>query len=316
MKTEGAVSIRGLLPCPVRLPILEKIDTYAENKNVSVSYKLEAASVGADWMNSEIRNAAGIDELADIYLSAGFELFFSKSFRDRLESDGGFKTLVNNEINSDFKSHGFTDPRDLVSIISVVPAVFMLNLEEQGDLPEPKTWADLLRPEFENKVALPVGDFDLFNAILLSIYKDHGKEGVEKLSRCLIKSMHPAEMVKNAGRRNVEKPFVTIMPYFFTKMIQGVKTSKAYFPEDGAVVSPIFMLTRDREDIKPVAETIYSKGIGEILAHKGLFPSLSCEVDNRLPLEARFKWIGWDFIEQTDMDKVIEETMNIFNQVK
>ncbi len=311
-KTEGAVSMKGLLPCPVRLPILEKIDAYAESEGVSVTYKLEAASVGADWMNAEIRNAESIDSLADIYLSAGFELFFSRSFRDKLQADGSFRNLVETGINPRFTDLKLEDPRDILSIVSLVPAVFMLNLEEQGDLPEPKTWADLLRPEFENKVALPVGDFDLFNAILLNIYKEHGMEGVRKLGKCLIKSMHPAEMVKNAGKKVAGKPYITIMPYFFTKMLAGLKTVKVYFPEDGAIVSPVFMLARDKEGVRPLAQAVAGKAVGEILTQKGLFPSTHPEVQNVLPDYAPFKWIGWDFIENNDIDQVIEETMNVF----
>ncbi|MCD8493791.1 MAG: ABC transporter substrate-binding protein [Geovibrio sp.] len=311
-KTEGAVSMKGLLPCPVRLPILEKIDAYAESEGVSVTYKLEAASVGADWMNAEIRNAESTDSLADIYLSAGFELFFSKSFRDKLQADGSFRNLVETGINPRFTDLKLEDPRDILSIVSLVPAVFMLNLEEQGDLPEPKTWADLLRPEYENKVALPVGDFDLFNAILLNIYKEHGMEGVRKLGKCLIKSMHPAEMVKNAGKKVAGKPYITIMPYFFTKMLAGLKTVKVYFPEDGAIVSPVFMLARDKEGVRPLAQAVAGKAVGEILTQKGLFPSTHPEVQNVLPDYAPFKWIGWDFIENNDIDQVIEETMNVF----
>lgn len=311
-KTEGAVSMKGLLPCPVRLPILEKIDAYAESEGVSVTYKLEAASVGADWMNAEIRNAESTDSLADIYLSAGFELFFSRSFRDKLQADGSFRNLVETGINPRFTDLKLEDPRDILSIVSLVPAVFMLNLEEQGDLPEPKTWADLLRPEYENKVALPVGDFDLFNAILLNIYKEHGMEGVRKLGKCLIKSMHPAEMVKNAGKKVAGKPYITIMPYFFTKMLAGLKTVKVYFPEDGAIVSPVFMLARDKEGVRPLAQAVAGKAVGEILTQKGLFPSTHPEVQNVLPDYAPFKWIGWDFIENNDIDQVIEETMNVF----
>lgn len=311
-KTEGAVSMKGLLPCPVRLPILEKIDAYAESEGVSVTYKLEAASVGADWMNAEIRNAESTDSLADIYLSAGFELFFSRSFRDKLQADGSFRNLVETGINPRFTDLKLEDPRDILSIVSLVPAVFMLNLEEQGDLPEPKTWADLLRPEYENKVALPVGDFDLFNAILLNIYKEHGMEGVRKLGKCLIKSMHPAEMVKNAGKKVAGKPFITIMPYFFTKMLAGLKTVKVYFPEDGAIVSPVFMLARDKEGVRPLAQAVAGKAVGEILTQKGLFPSTHPDVQNVLPDYAPFKWIGWDFIENNDIDQVIEETMNVF----
>ena len=91
-------------------------------------------------------------------------------------------------------------------MLAVVPAVFLVNTEVLGDRPFPKSWADLLKPEFENSVSLPISDFDLFNAILISIYKNYGEDGVKKLGKTLLQNMHPSQMVKsNKLKRKVEK---------------------------------------------------------------------------------------------------------------
>ncbi|MBC7196050.1 MAG: ABC transporter substrate-binding protein, partial [Deferribacterales bacterium] len=187
---------------------------------------------------------------------------------------------------------------------------------EIGDLKVPESWADLLSEEYYQKVALPVGDFDLFNAILISIYKDFGMDGVEKLGKILLKSMHPAQMVKNAGKKVADKPVVTIMPYFFTKMVRDVSTMKVVWPKDGAIISPIFMLVKRSklEILKPVADFLFSKEVGEILSHKGLFPSLNPEVKNILPENAKFKWVGWDYIYSNDIGELIKITNEVFEK--
>ena len=82
------------------------------------------------------------------------------------------------------------------------------NRDELGERDMPKTWADIMKPEFEKRVSLPVGDFDLFNGILLNIHKVYGDEGVKKLGRSLLESMHPSQMVKSE-RRSVSRPIVT-----------------------------------------------------------------------------------------------------------
>ena len=81
----------------------------------------------------------------------------------------------------------------------------------------PKTWADLLKPEFEKSVSLPVSDFDLFNAILLNIYKLYGDEGVKKLGKSLIQNLHPAQMVKS-DRMTVNRTYSYNYALFFTRM--------------------------------------------------------------------------------------------------
>ena len=312
------VNVTGLLPCPVRLPLLEGFDhfiaSYTTETGHKVSYKLEAASVGADWIEENIKNIENPAELPDIFLSAGFETFFDQKTIGRFKEQSVFTDLTEDRVNSDFSTIAIRDPKKDYSIIAAVPAVFMINHDVRGDLPVPRRWSDLLEPAFEQKVALPVGDFDLFNAILLALHKEHGEEGIKKLGRCMLKSMHPSQMVKNAKRVAEEKPYVTIMPYFFTKMARMVKSLEIVWPDDGAIVSPIFMLTkRDSIDkVAPIAEFLAGKAVGEILAQKGLFPSLHPEVDNQLDFAHPWKWIGWDYIYQNDIGELIRQTNRVF----
>lgn len=319
-KAASDINIAGLLPCPVRLPLLEGfdnfIDNYSRTTGYSVSYKLEAASVGADWIEEQIKTIKEPSALPDIFLSAGFEAFFDRQTIGRFKNQQVFKDITATAVNADFTDISIKDPKRDYSIIAAVPAVFMVNHEVRGDLPVPRTWSDLLRPEFERQVALPVGDFDLFNAILLAIYQEHGQEGVEKLGRCMLKSMHPSQMVKNAKRVAEEKPFVTIMPYFFTKMTSMVQSLEIIWPGDGAVLSPIFMLTRrdSLERSQPIAEYLAGREVGEVLSHKGLFPSLHPEVDNRLGGKHPWKWIGWDYIYNNDIGKLIQQTNRRFEE--
>ncbi|TYB32632.1 MAG: ABC transporter substrate-binding protein [Flexistipes sinusarabici] len=316
-KENADINITGLLPCPVRVPLMEKFDEFLENYqkkyDLKVDYKLEAASLGADFLKN-ILTVDRAEKLPDVFISAGFEAFFGKDSVERFKKNGVFKDLTDFELNDDFKGLDIIDKQGHYSVISVVPAVFMVNLQELGDLPIPQSWEDIFDEKYRQKVALPVGDFDLFNGILLNIYKDYGKEGVEKLGKSLMKSMHPSQMVKNAGRKIEEKPIITIMPYFFTKMLMDSQTMKVIWPSDGAIISPVFMLTKrnKEEELKPIADYLSSPEVGEILSHRGLFPSLNNEVDNNLAEDAPFKWLGWDYIYNNDIDALIKEVNTIF----
>jgi len=319
-KSGSDINICGLLPCPVRLPLLEGFDAFIENYTAEtghqVSYKLEAASVGADWIEDNIQNIENADDLPDLFLSAGFETFFDKKTIGRFKDQSVFTDITGDQVNPDFEGLGIKDPHQDYSIVAAVPAVFMVNHDVRGDLPIPRTWADLLKPEYEQQVALPVGDFDLFNAILLAIHKEHGENGIKKLGRCMLKSMHPSQMVTNAKRVAEEKPLITIMPYFFTKMARMVSSLEIIWPEDGAILSPIFMLTKQSslERVKPIAEYLSSKPVGEILAQKGLFPSLHPDVDNLLDFDHPWKWIGWDYIYKHDIGSLIQQTNQLFEE--
>ena len=317
-KKDGEITISGLLPCPVRLPLLEGFDRFVEqytrSTGTSVSYKFEAASLGSAWMDEHIQSVTSVDQLPDIFVSAGFETFFDPRTIGRYKTEGLFIDLTSGPINKDFDGLDLKDPKGHYSLISVVPSAFMVNHDELGDLPVPRSWADLLTPAFEQKVALPVGDFDLFNAILLTIHKTYGDEGVKKLGRCMLKSMHPAQMIKNAQRVAEEKPPVTIIPYFFSRMAGMVKSLEVVWPADGAIISPIFMLTKahKQEQLQPIADFLFSREMGEILTEKGLFPSLNPAVSNVLPAEHPWQWVGWNYLYSHDIAEQIRYTMGLF----
>jgi ABC-type Fe3+ transport system substrate-binding protein len=106
------------------------------------------------------------------------------------------------------------------------------------------------------------------------------------------------------------------MPYFFTKMVKEGGIMEAVWPEDGAIISPIFMLTKREKlnTIKPIIDLFASVSVGEILSHKGLFPSTIPEVDNKLSKNSKFQWIGWDYIYKNNIGKKIEACNDIFNK--
>lgn len=314
---EPPLRVMGLLPCPVRIPLEEAFAEFAaefqESTGRKITTEFQAASVGASWMDEHVNSIEDPEDFPDLFISAGFETFFDpngigkfrKSFADRMPFQ---------EFNKSFDGVGLKDPQGNYAMISVVPAVFLVNVPAMGDLPIPKTWADLLEPEFEQRVSLPVGDFDLFSGILLDIRRRYGDEGVRKLGRSLLESLHPAQMVKVGARPNA--PLVTIMPYFFTKMARPGSPMQAVWPSDGAIISPIFLLAKASggEDLQRVVDFFCSKDVGEVLAVKGLFPSTHPEVDNGLAPDAKFSWLGWDWIEKTDIAAEIKECERLFDE--
>ena len=314
-RTKG-VKVVGLLPCPVRVPLLEQFDAFVEKHETDIQYDLKAASHGLEWLKGTVRNVEDYNELADIYLSAGFDLFFDEKLMGKFKKAGVFKSGVKyDKFNSDFENDymSLKDPSGDYSILAVVPAVFLVNTQELNGREIPKTWADLLKPEFEKSVSLPVSDFDLFNAILLNIYKLYGDEGVKKLGKSLIQSLHPAQMVKS-DRLTVNRPTVTIMPYFFTRMTKEGGAMVPVWPEDGAIISPVFMLTKAEKlkEMEPLIDFLSSKAVGEILSHKGFFPSVNPEVENLTPRDKKYLWIGWDYIYNNNLQEQMHHCEDLF----
>lgn len=313
------IKMAGVLPCPVRVPLLESFEEWLSEREFPfhLEYDLKAASMGIGWLSESLENKSG-EDLPDLFISAGFDMFFDKSRFGRFRAESFFEDLTSfSHLHRDFDQEDIRlkDPRKQYSMIGVVPAVFLVNTKELGNRKVPRSWDDILSDEFKNSISLPVSDFDLFNAILLNIYKSHGEAGIAQLGRNMQKSMHPAEMVKS-HMKLMERPSVTIMPYFFTKMVKDGGPMVAVWPEDGAIISPIFLLTKKerKKELQPIVDYLLSKEVGELLSHNGRFPSVNPEVDNRISEENRYQWIGWEFIEKYDLTLLIRRCEEIFHR--
>ena len=321
---DADIKLEGILPCPVRVPLLEGFNTWIEeNKEIlqlNIEYDLKSAHMGVSWLREKVESG-NEDSLADLYLSAGFDLFFDKNLMGKFKEDGVFEDITDLEkLNEDFDNEelDLKDPERHYSILGAVPAVFMVNTEELRGRDFPKSWEDLLKPEFEASVSIPTMDNDLFNAILLNIYKKYGEEGIRKLAKAQFRSMHPAEMVKSHIRKNNSTvPTVTIMPYFFTNMVRPDSPLKTQWPEDVAIISPIFLLAKKKtkEKTKAVVDYIFSREVGELLSNNGKFPTTIPGIDNKLSPEQKFIWLGWDYIKSNNIGGLIDKCMKLFYEV-
>ena len=316
-KGAGDIRISGLLPCPVRLPLLEALDgplTGIRNSGQGVQCRLEAASGGFDWIRRELDNAADVSVLPHLFLSAGLDIFFEEDAFGKYIAAGQFHDPVPGEINRCFKDTGIADPAGAYGMIAVVPAVFLVNHAVLDDRPVPRTWQDLLDPIFTGAIALPVDDFDLFHALLIALHHQFGDPGIRDLARNMLASQHPAEMVKNGARSSGERAAVTVIPYFFTRMAERVSNLEWVWPEDGAIISPIFLISRTDapSQVTEIARFLKGKEIGDILANGGLFPACHPDVNNPIPENATFAWPGWDTIRSRNMTTWLSHTEKLF----
>ncbi|NLL80904.1 MAG: ABC transporter substrate-binding protein [Tissierellia bacterium] len=317
------IRIDGVLPCPIRIPLLESFNKWVEDNKDSfgftIDYELKSANLGVDWIIDRV-NTGKPDDLSDLFMSAGFELFFDEKLMGKYKNQGIFEDITGLEkLNKDFDNDyiDLKDPEKQYSIIGVVPAVFMVNVDQLNGREMPKSWEDILKPEFESSVSIPMRDLDLFNAIMLHLQQKYGDEAVTKLGRSLMRSMHPAEMVKSPTRNTSGGiPTVTIMPYFFTKMALGNTPLTAVWPEDGAIISPIFLLAKksSKDKTKRFVDFFFSKEVGQVLALNGHMPSTNPEVDNGLVEGQKFMWLGWDYINRNDIGSKIKECEKLFHE--
>lgn len=317
-KTAKEIKMEGAVPCPIRFPLIDMLEEWKEKTQTEIKFDLKAASMGTGWIREKMEKCKSPEEIADIYLSAGFETFFDNSFLGDYKDQGIFQEIEPPfHRNSIFENERISvkDPKGQYTILGGVPAVFAVNTTYLGERKLPETWEDLMKPEFENSLALPVQDLDMFHAILLGIYAAYGKDGIRRLGAGLSSSMHPAQMVKmGKQKRTGEQPAVTVVPYFFACMMKENPSIKIVWPKDGAILSPIYLLVKadSVEKAKPFLDFLFSENAGQVLSADGKFPVIHPGEKQDLAEKNGFLWPGWEMIHSEDIPSLLKDLEQLF----
>lgn len=314
---EGDIIVKGVLPCPIKVPLLEAFDNFSKEqreKGLNIGYDLRSANLGINWIEDDFKNN-DFEKIADVFVSAGFELFFDKEYIGKYMNEEKFEINIE-KINEDFDNEKISlkDVKNRYHIISVVPCVFLVNENNLNGRSVPVSWEKLLfSGEYDDSVAIPLGDLDMFNAIMVNLYAKWGENAIKALARIYKKSLHPAEMVKKNGNQK-NNPVVSISPYFFTQMIGQNSALKVIWPQDGALISPIFLVAKkDKKNIETIIDFFTNVETGNILSANGKFPTTIYGVDNNLNKSQNFLFCGWDFIHSNNIMDILRKCENIFN---
>lgn len=148
---------------------------------------------------------------------------------------------------------------------------------------------------------------------LLTLRHVFGPEALERFGESVKEGLHPAQMAKQAGTGNPDAPAVSIMPYFYAKTIPRKDKIAIIWPEEGAIASPVFLLTKtaSQERLQPLTDYLTGPKVSA-LYENAWFPALNPSVESKLPPEAKLMWMGWDLVWHEDIGAVKLDTEERF----
>jgi len=315
---EQNLNLFALLPCPLKVPLEQAFHGFLEalpaRERDGISYCIEGNA------NTQIDYADYADhfetlaEMPDIIITPGFNSFFHPRFVGRFIKTGQFASVNLFAGDRHLAQMGVTDPEGHYSVLAMNLLVLVVDHTRLGARAVPRNWSDLLKPEYAKSIAIRGNrDGTFCETLLLALFKDFGAEGLASLGRNVAWGWHPSQMVKSAGSGREDTPAISAMPLFFAKNIKNRDKISIVWPGDGALVSPVTMLVKaeKREELRPLINFLIGPEVAGICAGAA-FPAVHPEVDNGLPEQATFKWIGWDYIKNHDLKALIADTNAAF----
>lgn len=261
----------------------------------------------------DIWKTTDIDRFPDVVAAMGFGNFLRNDFIDRFVRKGYFQTAWDRPVGEPFEKAGFMDPNGWYTVYSVVPFVMLVDREKLGGLKAPEQWKDLLGQRFRDNVIISSTGNGAANVPLLYIYKEFGEEGIMRFADN-IKAIWPAARIaKQAGLSNMPGAAVYVVSWFFARSCPRTETTSIVWPEDGAVTSPLYLLVKKSKasEMSAIIRYITGAPLGEQSAGFCL-PVLNPDVNNGLPENASFNWIGWNYIQSHDTAELREYSQALF----
>lgn len=305
--------VLGLLPCPIKVPIEIGFEDMIRNLEDECDFKylIEGnANYEVMWMD-ESSNIPLKEDLPKIIISAGVNSFYRKDFRTRAIEEKYFRRV--SEIEEDIKKNDLSDLEGNYHIIALNYLVIVVDLTKIGNRSIPQSWKELLNSQFKNEVAIRGKLGKYCETTLLAIYKEYGIDGIKKLSEIVGYGCHPAEMVKNAGKGITDIPTISVIPYFYAKLLKNNKNVKVIWPEEGAIVSPVTLLVQREtmKNLEHVVKYFLSNEVKSICKNASL-PHPADYIEYLRKNNYKLNWIGWDFIRNNDINKLMIELNSYF----
>ncbi|WP_077849448.1 ABC transporter substrate-binding protein [Clostridium puniceum] len=305
--------VLGLLPCPIKVPIEIAFDSMINDlgSNFDFKYLVEGnANYEVMWMD-ESSYIPSKEELPKIIISSGVNSFYRRDFRAKAIEEKYFRkvqSIEEKKINSDL-----IDLEGNYYIMALNYLVMVVDLTKLEGRVIPKSWNELLNSEFEKEVAIRGKKRKYCETTLFGIYKDYGKIGINKLSKLVGYGGHPAEMVKNIGKGIQDSPTISVVPYFYAKLLKNNKKVRIVWPEEGAIVSPVTLLFQREvpKSLDKIGNFFTSDEVRQICKNAFL-PHPKDYLEFLRENDYKLNWIGWDFIKNNDTNKLLLELNEYF----
>ena len=300
-------------PCPVKLVVKDRVEAIAAaeaaaGRPLTVRIPMGCTSVDPyDPLFQEPDPA----RLPGIIASIGFGDIWKRTFVERHLQGDLFQAVLPQRLNPLHARAGLVDPRGRYSIYGVTPYIFLVDDRKLGSVPPPRVWADVLDPRYKGLLCMCGDGDDMADAVVMNIHKEFGMQGLQALAgnaKCLL---HSSEMAKVAGTNDPRAAAVFIIPAFFAASVRETSHVRMVWPEDGACASPLYFLakTAEHQRLAPLIN-FFLHEFAQIESARWFIPM--AEHPSPLPGHASLKWVGWDYVEQFDVNRLREELHPVF----
>ena len=258
---DGAINIFMNMPCPLKVVAKKALKAFADEYNATHEVPvyspvfMEGDSKGIE---GELKYCKTEDELPEILVASGLHTVLSSDFKPRFIDSGVYLPATTPRM----LEHMTPDIRRLVTEknIAVVGTGFwsiVCDLSMPMDVPYPKQWMDLIKPEYKDLITVHGYHGKASIAALLLLFRERGgDDAILRFGGNLHNIWHFAEILKRLDSDDKRRTPLNLLPNAATVQMPCRKNAGILEFDEGPLLAPLLMYVKASkiESCQPVVD--------------------------------------------------------------
>jgi ABC-type Fe3+ transport system substrate-binding protein len=247
----GCLNVYVSMPCPLKVPFQQAFKPFVERWNANNAnkpvYWPTVTDCSPEGIEKMMTAAITADELPDIFVTAAYNIVFSKPFHQRFIETGLFGGIPNESYGKFYPQNILDASRKFnVGFLGFSSWGLVRDHSVKGNFPVPGQWNDLVQPEYKGLFSMHgchghAGSLSM----LLELKKKTGDEAISKLADNTHKVRHFAELIKAMGTAKSETPYY-ILPYVAIANIPSSKRAELLKLNGGIITSMMVIVNQSK----------------------------------------------------------------------
>jgi ABC-type Fe3+ transport system substrate-binding protein len=316
----------GKIFCPFKESYGNVWRSFAAEYNASINCNLSSVSPKnelriavptsmKDDSYNDLTYIKDFSKFPSIVTDSGYDEFFGADFISKAEKSDLFSTIpLPNDINPIFTDLTLKDPKGIFTIFGAMPYILLVNHNRLHGRPVPRRISDLTKSEYAGSIGSLYSINDITEHLLLEIWKEQGQEGIRSLARNIGFGGRAPALVEDA-LSNDGVCCVYVISLNFAHSIEKHDFLEIIWPQDGALFCPLYAIAKKQNSALEIAKSkvitdfLFAERLGEVLAKSWLSP-VNAKI--KLPADARYRWVGWDYIYEIPIAERVSQIEKIF----
>ncbi len=305
----GRLDLLGRMPIPLRRPFKVGLDRVVEQQRATQGQELACCFLsGGEWYRpfDGLLRADRCRELPGMVVTPFYHDILAPSLLRHYTPERRRPTPP---LPMACAAAGLIDPLGAFQTFAVIPFLFLVDESRLGGRPAPRTWADLLEPQWADDIVfggwrpneqVPYQDYNDF--LLLSLYHEFGAAGLAAFARNVRHLQHNIRTATQAGSNSRSVGAIAVLPWLQAELAPRRHRLRVVWPADGALAMPIGYLLQPaaEERLAPLVDYLTGSALGGILA-RNCYPPINPAVSGAFPSGVRLKWPGWEYARSHDL---------------